>query len=631
MSNISEAASLPTEAWTSRFRALVHTRMFGLYAALASLAAVSLYVFVLSPYPDFLYNDMNAYWIRAIDRLNGHPFEETQFMAWPPGYHIFLAEFFRVLRGLGLESWVRPETALTINILAFAGSVYAFQRIAVKWFSRREWILAALLLYGFGFPALYFHAFLLADNLAASLLVIAVASVFCGRDWKGLVIAAILFGFASIIRPSIGPYGLAFVIYYFVQWRFSRQFIARAAVFSGIFFVLIAGATAEISRISGSRVQGISISGGLDFFIANSRYYRIDLRYDGWHNAVVVPALSWQPENGRFYSETPYYKQDYYYQLGWEFIKHNPMRLVKNFEHVGNLFFADMLPSRYDAPGFAFFRPVWDWFKFIMLLSLVLYLWLWRALEPVHRPLFGFLLSTIGLTLLVSYWFTGEPRYTYSIIFVFYLLSFKLVEYFYLDWQRWKKALIPSAAIIVLGAGIVSAAPLLLEPEHPPTLRMNVTPEHSPTADTASQQYTVGRILFPFDKQGRFKHASLKHSPINQPAQITLQTNFTITGVSALNLWFDICSTWPYRILIDGRPWSPNSPLNYFEETNVSAYLDPGVHTLEVIVDYTPGSDGGGGFAMSYNYFDSKNWRHRKTLGIDSDRVRFSLPAATSP
>lgn len=626
MNDISEAALLPGKAALSRFRVVdTQSRLFGVCVALASLAAIAVYVFVLSPYHNFIYNDMQAYWMRTMERLNGETFRETQFIAWPPGYHILLAEFFRVCRWLGLESWVRPETALTINILAFAGSVYAFQRIAVRWFRRPKLMLAALLLYGFGFPAFYFHAFLLADNPAASLLVIAIAAVVCGRDWRGLVIAAVLFALATIMRPSIGPYGLSFVIFYFIRWKFSYQFIARAAVFSAVFFTLVAGMAAEVSRISGGKVQGISISGGLDFFIANSRYYRIDLNYDGWHNFVVVPALSWQPEHGRFYSQTPYYRQGYYYKLGWEFIKHNPVRLLENFEHVRDLFFADMLPSRYDAPGFALLRPLWDWFKFGMFLALGLYIWLWRALEPEHRPLFGLLTSAIGLTLLVSYLFTGEPRYTYSIIFMFYLLFFKLVEYFRLDWPRWKESLAPFTVMLALGTGVALAAPALLDMGHPPTVQVDVMPLQ-PQAKPA-QHYTVGRVLFPYSEEPVLQHVSHDQPPLTQAAKIRMRTNLTVTGSTPLNFWFDICSRWPYRILIDGKPWSPdNNPLNYFQEANVSAYLNPGEHSVEVIVAYMPAPHGG--FAISYNYFDNKNWRHRKTLGIDSERIHFSLPEA---
>jgi hypothetical protein len=298
---------------------------------------------------------------------------------------------------------------------------------------------------------------------------------------------------------------------------------------------------------------------------------------------------------------------------------------LKNFEHVKDLFFADMLPSKREAPGFTLLRPLWDWFKFGMFLALGLYIWLWRALEPEHRPLFGLLTGAIGLTLLVSYLFTGEPRYTYSIIFMFYLLFFKLVEYFQLDWPRWKESLAPFTVMLALGTGVALAAPALLDMGNPPTVQVDVMPLQ-PQAKPA-QHYTVGRVLFPYSEDPVLQHVSHDQPPLTQAAKIRMRTNLTVTGSTPLNFWFDICSRWPYRILIDGKPWSPdNNPLDYFQEANVSAYLNPGEHSVEVIVDYMPAPHGG--FAISYNYFDNKNWRHRKTLGIDSKRIRFSLPEA---
>lgn len=633
MSNISEATSLPTEAWTSRFWALVQTRKFGVFVALASLVTIAFYVFVVTPYPEFLFSDMRKFWTSALTRLEVDigQYEEAQFVAWPPLYHIFLAELFRVLQWLGLSSLIRLETVLFMNMAVYSVSVYAFHRLAVSWFDRPQFVLIAVLLYAFGFPALYFNAFLLSENLGAPLMVIAVAIFALGSGWRALAAAAALFALATIVRPSLGPFGLAFVLYYLVQYGLNWKFIGRAAAFSAIFFGMVLLASAEVSRISQGKVFGLSANGGLDFFIAVAQPHRVDVNYDGWHFFVIAPAFSWKPENGRFHFNVPFYEQGFFFAEGLEYIKREPARLLQNFGHVRNLFFADMLPSMEVAPGFTFFRPVWDWFKFGMFLALGLYFWCWRALGA-RTPLFTLLISTIALTLVVSFIFTGEPRYTYSLIFVFYLLFFKLVEYFYLDWQRWKKALTPYSVVLAAGMGIAVAAPALLEPDYPPTVHMSVTPQQASPAGQASAEYTVGNVMFPFDRKGMLKHASLKHAPIEQPAQIKLQTNFTVTGPQPLSLWFDICSSWPYRILIDGKPWSPNGPLDYFLENNVSAQLDPGAHTMEVIVDYWPNpTPDGGGFAISYNYIDRQQWRERRTLGVNSDRVRFSLPKTTSP
>jgi hypothetical protein len=608
----------------SQFWDFVQTQAFGAVVALLSLFGIALYAFAVTDYNTLLYSDMQAYWMRALDRLNGDPFHETQFWVWPAGYHIFLAELFRFLRWVGLEGWIRLETALSVNILAYSASVYALHCIAVRWLQRPQWILVVLLLYAFGFPAWYFNAFLLAENLAAPFFLIAVALIYRVDDWRAWLAAAVIFAFATIIRPSLGPYGLAFVLYCLIRagslnWRC----ISRAALFSVVFFALIIGFSAEVARISQGKVVGLSPNSGLDFFLANVRYHRIDLNYDGWHNYVVAPALSLKPENGRFYTGTPYYHQEYYYDLGWRFIQHNPEVLLKNFEHVWHLAFARMLPSR-ETPGFVLFRPLWDVFKFIMFLSLPLYLWLWRETECEHRPLLGFLLSVIGLTVLVSYLFTGEPRYTFAIIFVFYLLFFKLVEIVLANRPPWKKVWLPF--VLLLGFITVTAqATVMVLNSYPDTVLMR----SQPIADTPPEKLRpvteVGRVLFPFSGSGTLNQADSGY-PFNTPTRISMLTNMEILSAVPLQLQFDICSAWPVKILIDGNPWIEELNPQYFFELNALATLNPGIHTIEVIFDYVRRD---GGFAVSYNYF-SDNWRHRNTLGVSDDLVRFSLPEVTS-
>lgn len=612
------------------FAGFLQSRPFGICFAVITFFFLVFYVFGLADYSSLLYGDMRGFWMRALERLDGDPFRITQYWAWPPGYHIFLAEFFRLLRWMGLGGLIRLETALFINILAYAVSVYALQRIALRWFAKPIWVPVVLVLYGFGFPAWYFYSFLLSGNLAMPLFVAAVACIACRNDWKYSIAAAVLFAFASVVRPSIAPYGLAFVIFFFIRDRISWAFVARAALFSAVFFVLIFGAGAEVSRISQGKVTSLSANGGLDFFIANSRYYRIDLNYRGWHNYIVVPAVSGNPENGFFKTDVPYYNQRYYFNLGWEFIKHNPVRLLQNFEHVHDLFFARMMPS-VETPGYATFLQVWDWFKLIMFVSGLLYVWMWRGLARDQLPLFGFMTGVVGLTIAVSYLFTGEPRYTYAIIFVFYLLFFKLVELFVTGWPRWKKIWMPygiSVAVICV-VGLLTA--FAITPRYPPTITMQAG---TPGGRISSAQ-NVGRLYFPYNFTGEARHGDTKFKPAS-PSRISSRTHLDIAGSEPLALQFDICSVWPYAILIDGRlvaedrnPFYPSTenlavfdPGSYLEK-NAFVTLPPGRHILDVIFDY---SHREGGFTLCYSYRDENNWQHRNMVGKSDPRVRFSLP-----
>lgn len=590
--------------------------------ALAVLSCLCLlgYVFYLAPYDYFLYNDMAGYWNRAMERLQGQSFRETQFMAWPPIYHIYLAEFFRVCRGLGLSSLVRFETVLVINILLYAVSVYAVHRMAVRWFEQSGiWATVTTLFYGLGFPAWYFNAFLLSDNFSAPLLVIAVALVYCRHSWRSLAAAAVIFAVAAAARPSIAPYGLAFVIPLLVRHRFQWEFFARAAVFSGVFFLVIFTAMAEVSRISNGKVKGLSANGGLDFFIANARIYRIDVLYEGWHNFVIVPALSWKPEQGSFFSNTPYYQQDYYFDLGWDHLRHDPTRLVKNVEHIRHLFFADMLPSRYDAPGFTFFRPLWDKFKFALFLSIPLYFWLWRRLSEQQRFFCSLMVSLIGVTMAVSYLFTGEPRYTYSIMFVFYLLGFNALRLLAREGRRCLR-IVPQFAVLLAGLWLSGKAlAYWVDPPGQPHVEAVFLDAEANTRTVAQ----LRSLYFPFSK---------KLPLLSEDGGMALQRPGTLVFRTQLHLdqpleriGWEVFSNWPVKIRVDGKVIMDTPGADYFREKTAISPLTPGTHLVEVESPYRPGENG---LTINYLFFDGDQWMHRQKLGEDKSPVRFSLPEA---
>jgi hypothetical protein len=610
--------------WWDGFWVSVPQREFGLYVAASALLIIACYVFLFSPYLKFIYSDMARYWHSALDRLNGHEYSDAQFIAWPPLYHIFLAELFRLFRALGLEGMVRIETALTINMLVFAVSVYAFHRLAVRWFERPAFILVAVLLYAFGFPALYFNAFLLADNLGAPLLVIAVAVLATREGWRATIIAALLFGLATAVRPSFGPYGLAFMAFYLARHRLTWPFVKHAALFSAAFFTIVLLGSAEVARISKGKVFGLSANGGLDFFIAHTDYHKVDVSYHGWHFFVVVPGYSFKPENGAFYTNVPFYRQDYYFKLGWEAFKRDPDQVWKNVRFVRNLFFAPMLPTRTDAPGFSVLMPTWDWLKFGMFLVLGLYFWASAALGT-QRPMMWLMISLIGLTAIVSYFFTGEPRYTYSLMFAFYLLSLRLIELMAKNWRAWLKPL-GWYAVALAVAGTATAA-VLKDPYYPPTINVTVDTEPNGTPqpvatehETGRYRASIGRALFPYAEGGRLDHVR-QHLPLVEPARVQLRTLAHVSDADGVPVKFETYSAWPFEVRINGEEHIPFTyPLGYFDEFVSHATLGPGTHEIEVVFHYEPAA---GGFAVAYSYWDG-DWPQRQLLGVSSKKIRFT-------
>jgi hypothetical protein len=338
---------------------------------------------------------------------------------------------------------------------------------------------------------------------------------------------------------------------------------------------------------------------------------------------VVAPGYSYKPENGVLYTDVPFYNQGYYFKQGWEFIKRDPARLLDNFGHVGNLFFADMLPTRFDAPGFASMRPAWDWFKFIMFMTLGLYVWSWRELGT-RRDIFWLSFSMIALTLIESFFFTGEPRYTYSILFAFYLLFFKIVEILQFDWRRWVRpvAIYASLLVVVFAAG---EGWRFMEPKDEATLALSVySSSSSPiTAHVAPMSYEISDALFPFAKEFPMTDASGDVTFPDRPAQVRLHGALEVKDDKPLPIQFEINSSWPARFFIDGRPIMEVNSSDYFSEAVTHPTLSPGVYDVELVFDYLPQS---GGFAMNYSYWDN-GWRERGVLGQDTPKIHF-LPLA---
>jgi hypothetical protein len=590
-----------------------------------AVSVLSLYVFGCTPYQDFLFSDMAKYWTSAMTRLNENPFEDPQFVAWPPLYHIFIAELFRVFRWLGLDGLIRLETVLSVNITAFAVSVYALQRLAIQWFARSEFIFITVLLYAFGFPSLYFNAFLLSGNLGMPLMICAFALIVHKQSLWAVATGGLLLALAVVVRPSFGPYGLAFVLYYLVRYGMTRQFIGRAALFSAVFFAVVLLGSLEVARISGGKVFGLSANGGLDFFITMSKFHKVDLNYDGWHFVVVAPSLSWEPENGTFYTNVPFYEQGYYFSQGWEFLKRNPMRLFRSFEHMGHLFFADMLPSRTDAPGFTFWRPVWDWFKFIMFLTLGLYAWMWRRLGE-RKPEFVMMISIILLTLIVSAIFTGEPRYTYAILFIFYLLFFKLIELYREDRRGWlRPALIYAGLLITLTVATAGVKEVIRRDLGPRGVVVSMAPDNT----SPPVEIEVRRMLFPHGKNkiGLF-HVTEDYPPLRQAAPVRMHTRMEVLGAEPLLMEFEMYSAWRFRFYLDKRELLISENTDYFTASTILLQLEPGIHEVEIVLEYEPLI---GGFAASYNYWEPDGWRVRRFLGVSWEKIRFMLPEATHP
>jgi len=599
-------------------------RRFGLLAATASLIAISIYVFGGTPYQNYLYSDMLGFWKRAMERLNGDIHRESQFIVWPPLYHVFIADLFGKLHAIGLPGLARLETLLAINIGLYATSVYGFQRLAAQLFKGPAFLVTAVALYAVGMPALYLNAFLLSDNFSLPLFVIAIALAVCGRrEWPSLCAAALLFGLAAIVRPAVAPYGLIFVVMYWVRFGRSWAFLKRSAVFSGVFFGIVLFGAAEVRHISEGKVSGLCANGGIDFFLATSRCHRADLNYDGWHWYIVAPIQSMKPENGFHQFDVPFYNQAYYYQQGWKYIQHNPGQLWKNMLFVTDLFQGRMLPSKSDAPWFDTLMPAWQQLKIVLFLLLGLYVWAWKDLGN-NAPLCALLLMPWPILFLLAFFFTGEPRYSTQLLFSLYLLGFKLIEIISLNARAWRKRLLAYAALLVTGTGLAFGLARVFDPPPPPSIVVTKLNLSGPT-NKIDQELSVGQLLFPYNFETGLRHIDTGPTAGDTPATIVSRTRMQVTGTAPLLLRLETCSSWFWELRINGHLQQDSFDNEYVHEIVTTIEFRPGIYDMEVSFHYSPGP---GGFALSYSYQDSNDWRVRTTFGRNTPRVQFSKPTS---
>jgi energy-coupling factor transporter transmembrane protein EcfT len=259
-----------------------------------------------------------------------------------------------------------------------------------------------------------------------------------------------------------------------------------------------------------------------------------------------------------------------------------------------------------------------------MFLTLGLYAWMWRRLGE-RKPEFVMMISIILLTLIVSAVFTGEPRYTYSILFVFYLLFFKLIELYREDRRGWvRPALIYAVLLATATAATAGVNEVIRRDLGPRGVRLTVLP------DSASPpvEVEVRRMLFPHGKKkiGLF-HVTEDYPPLRQAAPVRMQTRMEVLGTGPLLVEFEMYSAWRFGFYVDKRQLLFSENMDYFTASTVLIQLEPGVHEIEIVLEYQPLI---GGFAASYNYWEPNGWRVRRFLGVSWERIRFLMPETTA-
>lgn len=157
----------------------------------------------------------------------------------------------------------------------------------------------------------------------------------------------------------------------------------------------------------------------------------------------------------------------------------------------------------------------------------------------------------------------------------------------------------------------------------PRSVKVNLPP---PAIGSQPFEFDVRRIRFPYGKEkaGLF-HVAEQHPALEQPGVVGMQTRMEVSGAEPLLVEFEIYSAWAFHMYIDKRGVPFSVSTDYFMPTTMLMQLEPGMHDIEIYMDYVPMI---GGFAASYNYWEPDGWRVRRLLGVGWDKVNFSLPEA---
>jgi hypothetical protein len=392
------------------------------------------YIFYGTAYQDYLVTDMGGYWFRAIERFEGDEYSINQWVIWPTFYHFFLCFVFRILNLFHLYAY-KLEIVLSLNIVLSSLSVFFLYLISQQIANNKKLSLVIAGLYAFSYPFIYFNAFILSENFSIPLVIISIWFLFKNDKIADILYSGIILGLAVAARPSYGLLGIPFFAYILLAKSAIRipltremikplqKYFVRGLVFSVAFFLVLGCVIAENSRISKGKLKGLSANGGINFYLAVTQIHKITSNFDGYTYILVPPATVEYPDNGSVVTDVPLYNQDYFFKLGFDYIKSNPAVLLDKMLQLPTLFFGPLMPSMGSARWFAQLLPISRLMMFFMFLTLGLLPIIFRDKHTNVGKLI-FIIAIPAFSLITYAIFSIEHRYLYSFAFAIYILFF---------------------------------------------------------------------------------------------------------------------------------------------------------------------------------------------------------------
>jgi hypothetical protein len=381
------------------------------------------YVFRYTDYHHYLVSDMGGYWVRAIEWMQGQRQVHNQWAIWPPLYHILLGYAFQLFRSIHIPPPHWLASFLVAQIVLGSVSVYCLYGIAREMLRHRVAAIIVGVLYMLTYPVIYLNAFILSENVALPLVIIAAYLVVRHpRSPKHLVAAGLLLGVSVGVRPAYVLFSAAFLIYALIRQGGLRA-AARGLFFAAGFAAVTLCVCLTISWMSHGRVKGLSANGGLNFFIMQCKLLHVESHYfvDGGEYTYVIIAPQFAEEQWRatYYTDHPPYEPGYFVKKGVGCLCEERM-WVDNFWELRKLYFGTLFPTFSTAAGCMAIDPICKVMLGVLTLAALLLApvaWMVRRRIDWTAALFW---SFIALVTTTSFFFGCERRYIYSVTFAVY-------------------------------------------------------------------------------------------------------------------------------------------------------------------------------------------------------------------
>jgi len=369
------------------------------------------YIFSFTIPKNYLWSDAGTYDEHAMRMANGIHIALSTY--WPPFFHIFLSWIYRPLIWLGLE-----QQRITIDIVLFSLfyiiGFWCIYQIAKKIFLSKkiaDILLLALVLW---YPFIYMNALIMSENLFFPLFFLGLYFLIIKPQTKfNGIIMGLLWGVAVITRPIF-----ILAIPFFLIWGYKNKinfkFLFNFTVATGL---IIASMMIFNFFYTGGREKSVSSSGGFNFAMTwcdtkSVKYTNADGYWYWFASAANID----YPDEKAISTTVPFENQGYYYQIGMDCIKKNPVIIIDNLFSIKKLFHSHLFPTTSDMTGWEFFRFI---FKVIVigLFALSIYSFIgikkgWIKIKnEIEKYLWLFALIILALFITIYLQNVGEERY----------------------------------------------------------------------------------------------------------------------------------------------------------------------------------------------------------------------------